>query len=95
MGKILDDIIKKRNGHYCHVLEVFNVDELESIVNSLVNEFQSEYNDKDIIDFFSTIAVYTSDDEELDYETREQEVNSFSFEKYLKEEYNIVEVNND
>lgn len=90
MSKIVNDTLERCKGHYCHVLEVFDVDELETIIDTLVNEFQSEYSDKDIIDFFSTLTVYTVDDEELDYEAREKEVNDFSFEKYLKEEYNII-----
>ena len=92
MNPILERIIKARQGHYCHALEVTYTYELESIVEVTINEYNEElYNgvitEKDIIDFFSTMSIYHISDDELSDDENlllENEVYSFNFTDYIK-----------
>lgn len=93
MNPILERIIKAREGHYCHALEVTYTYELESIVEALINEYNEElYNgtvtEKDIIDFFTTMSIYYLDDDELTDDENsllEEELYSFNFKDYIKD----------
>ena len=76
-NKILNDVIEKRNGHYCHVIEVNNVYDLISCIEALYNEFIQDYTAQDIIDFFDTIELYCLDD------THENAVYNFDIEQYI------------
>jgi Mg2+/Co2+ transporter CorC len=73
MNAILDKVIKQRNGHYCHVLEVNDVYELESILEQVVNEFNDEFSDEEIQEFIDTLNIYCLD------ETQEEEVYNYQF----------------
>ena len=76
MNKILNKILEERNGHYCHVLEVTDKWELESIVESFIESYTG-YTEQEYIRFFESMDVYALDD------TREDEVYSFSFSDYI------------
>lgn len=79
MNSILEKIIKDRNGHYCHCVEVAYADDLESISDAIINEFQ-EYGEDEIIDFLSSMDVYyIGDDKE-----EEERVYNFSFDDYIR-----------
>jgi len=58
MNRIIDYIIERRKGHYCHVLELANVYELQSTIDAIYNEFIEQYYKEEIIDFFDTISLY-------------------------------------
>ena len=82
MNKILEDVIKKRNGHYCHVIEVDNVYSLKSVIESLYDEFIDEYSNDEVIEFISSIQIiYFNADGENDED--EKAVNDFDLEDYL------------
>lgn len=93
MNPILERIIKARQGHYCHALEVTYPHELECIIEAIIEEYSDQLDDgsvteKDIIDFFATMSIYhISDDELSDDENSllENEVYSFNFTDYIKD----------
>jgi len=79
---ILDDVIKERNGHYCHALEVDNVYEIESTIEELIGE-GNEYTEDNYIEFFTTMELYylpidkhNDDDEKAVYD--------FNFKEYIE-----------
>ena len=73
MNAILDKVIEQRNGHYCHVLEVSDVWELESILEQIVDMFSNEFSDEEIQEFIDTLSIYCLD------ETQEEEVYNYQF----------------
>lgn len=86
MNKIFNQILKARNGHYCHVVEVSSPYELEAIVESVYDEFIDQYAIDDIKEFFNTLQVYFLDDESLTDEQNkelENEVYNFSFNAFI------------
>lgn len=91
MNKILNKLIKLRNGHYVHAIECFDLDELKDNIEYLVNEFYEQgYNIEDIKDFFNTISIYHLEDEELDEETNDinkDELYAFDIDNYIIETY--------
>lgn len=60
---ILEDVIRKRQGHYCHALEVNDELELQSCIEALYDEFIVEYTVDEIVEFFSSIELYCLNDE--------------------------------
>ena len=83
MNPIYQEILDVRNGHYIHVLEVSNVYELESILESLFNEYIDKYSIEVLIDFCSTLEIYYFDDEN-ENEIDENEVYNFNVTEFLK-----------
>ena len=81
MNPIYQEILDARNGHYVHALEVSNVYELESICESLFNEYIDKYDIEVLIDFCSTLEIYYFDSEN---EINENEVYSFDIVEYIK-----------
>lgn len=77
MNKLLEKIIKERQGHYCHVVEVSNEGELESIAEAIIQQNENEFDKETIIDFLETLEVYCLDD------ANEEEVFAFSFRDYI------------
>ena len=77
MKTIIDTIIEARNGHYCHALEVSDVYELETVVESIIQEFPDR-SEKEYLEFFNTIEVYSLDD------ANEKAIYDFSFTDYIK-----------
>jgi len=75
---ILADVIKKRQGHYCHALEVQDVLELQSCIEALYDEFIVEFKVDDIVEFFSSIELYCLNDE------FENEVYAFNIAQHIR-----------
>lgn len=82
MNPIYQEILEARNGHYVHALEVSNVYELESILESLFNEYINEYDIETIIDFCTTLEIYYFDSEN-ENEVDENEVYNFDITEFL------------
>lgn len=80
MNKILTDITERRNGHYCHALEVNSLYELEETIGSLVQEFQEQYSKEEIMTFFNTISIYCLEDK------NEKEIYDFDISEFLEKE---------
>ena len=83
MNPIYQEILEARNYHYVHALEVSNVYELESILESLFNEYVNKYDIETIIEFCNTLDVYYFDDEN-ENEVDENGVYNFDVTEFLK-----------
>ena len=86
MNKLFNHIAQSKNGHYCHVVEVNNTYELESIVESIYDEFIDRFTIEDIKEFFNTIQVYFLESDYLSEEQNsylENEVYSFNFNVFI------------
>lgn len=73
MNPILNKVIESRGGNYCHIVEVEDVYELESIFESLADEFEDEYTNEEIQDFIDTLQIYCLN------EKNEDEVYNYKF----------------
>lgn len=82
MNALLEKVINSRNGQYCHVVEVSEVYELESIAEAIISENQNEFDAETIIDFLETLTVYCLDD------NNEIEVYAFNFREYISTSLN-------
>lgn len=79
MNKILEKVLEARNGHYVHALEVNDVYELQSCVDSLYDEFSSKYSSNEVNEFITSLQIYCLDD------SNEDEVYNFNINEYLNE----------
>ncbi len=77
-NKILNIMIKRRKGHYCHCVEVSSVEELEMIGLAVYDEFEEDFGADEVVDFLESLSVYSLDDE------NEEEIYGFSFMEYIK-----------
>lgn len=78
--KIIDIIINKRKGHYCHAIEVSDTYEIESIVEHIISEFEDSHSEDDIIEFFDTMQIYyLGDNQEM-----ETAVYDFNFKEHIQ-----------
>lgn len=86
-NKLFNKIVTERKGLYIHAIEVHNVYEIESIIESIFQEYESEeITETDILNFFNTIEIYFLEDEEASPEQNkqnEQEVYNFNFDEYI------------
>ena len=64
MNALLEKVIESRNGHYCHVVEVSEAYELESIAEAVISENEYLFDAETIIDFLETLTVYFLENEE-------------------------------
>ena len=84
MNKLLDKIIAERKGIYCHVLEVANNQELESIIESTIHAYGDEdFTDEDYIDFFNSAELYYFTTEEENKQD-EEDIYNFNFDEYIR-----------
>lgn len=86
-NKLFNKIVEERKGHYLHAIEVNNIYDIENIIESIFQSYESEeITEKDILNFFNTIEVYFLEDEEATEEENqknESEVYNFNFENYI------------
>ena len=82
MNALFEQVIKERNGHYCHVIEVEDKYEMECIAEAIIEQHEHEYSEETIIDFLETLEVYCLNDD------NEDEVFNFSFTDYIKDTIN-------
>ena len=78
MNAILEIILDNRQGHYVHALEVNDVHELQSAIESLYDELIEDFNLDIFIDFITTMQLYCLDDENDD------EVYDFDIVNFIK-----------
>jgi len=84
MNKILDYIIDERKGHYCHCIEVSSAYEIESTIESLVDQLGEEFTEAEFIEFFESMDfIYWPEDGETEVKSDEDEVHSFDVKGYL------------
>lgn len=92
MNPIYESIVKSRNGHYCHAIECTYTCELETIVESIIDEYENgcfpdSTTIEDVIDFFTSLSVYYIQDDSLsqsENDTLESEFYAFNFSDYIK-----------
>ena len=77
MNPILAMILEKRNGHYVHALEVNDVYELQSCIDSLYDELIDGYDVETFIDFITSMELYSLSDE------NEDEIYNFDITNYI------------
>ena len=79
-NSILEYMLKERNGMYCHALEVSSVYELESTIESFMDELQNQFTIDDFKVFFNTMELYYLADESLsDIENDNNETELYNF----------------
>ena len=89
MSRIFEHILEDRKGDYCHALEVNEVYELESIVESLIDELGEKYFESEYIEFFQSMEIYYLGNNE----DTEQEVYNFDFSDYIKGTFYLEQPN--
>ena len=77
MNPILANILESRKGHYVHAIEVNNIYELQSSIDSLYNELIEDYDINTFIDFITSMSIYCLD------EDFEEEVYNFDIIEYI------------
>lgn len=77
MNAILAMILESRKGMYIHALEVTDVWELQSCIDSLYDELIEDYDVETFIDFITSMELYCLEDE------NEDEVYSFDITNYI------------
>ena len=92
-NKLFNKIVEERNNFYCHAIEVSNVYEIENIIESIFQSYESEeITEIDILNFFNSIEIYFLEDEEATEEENrknENEVYNFNFKDYILPESQI------
>lgn len=61
MNAILSMILEKRQGMYIHALEVNDVYELQSCIDTLYDELINDYDTETFIDFITSMELYCLD----------------------------------
>ena len=77
INPILSKILESRKGHYVHNLEVNDVYELETVVESLYDELIEEYDINTFINFITSMQIYCL------IEENENDVYNFDIENYI------------
>lgn len=78
MNKLLEKVIQSRKGHYCHCIEVSTTYEMEGIAESIMDEFEQDFDKETIIEFLESMTVYCLDND------NEKSVYDFSFREYIE-----------
>ena len=90
MSRLLDHIIKERNGHYCHALELDSAYSYECVIEQTVSEYKDSFTLDEIVDFFNCIDLYFLADECSTSEwndAAEQDLYDFDYIDCIKECY--------
>lgn len=86
MNKIMNEILVARNGHYCHCVEVFDIDTLETITDYIYDSYREKYGLEEVLDFLETMTIYYLPYEEgQEIPKIEEQVYIFSFRYYIME----------
>lgn len=90
---MLDDVIKRRNGHYVHALEVNDVYELQSAIEGIIDS-EPDRDPEDLANFIKTLDVYYLGEDPQE----EERVHNFNVDAYVDEilgtsEYDAFENN--
>lgn len=92
-NKLFNKIVEERKGHYLHAIEVNNIYDIENIIESIFQSYESEeITEVDILNFFNSIEIYFLEDEEATEEENrknESEVYNFNFKDYILPESQI------
>jgi hypothetical protein len=84
MNALLNKVIEQKNGHYCHVVEVSTVYDLENIAESILSENENEFTIEVITEFLESLTVYYLPEEDEEENNEEEEkIYNFSFSEYI------------
>lgn len=86
MNPLLEKVIERRKGHYCHVVEVSTVYELEVIAEAIVSENKNDFSIEVITEFLETLDIYYLAEEEENEQEREA-IYNFSFTEYINNNF--------
>lgn len=82
----MNEIITKRNGHYCHCVEVSDADTLKTIADFIYRSYREKYGLNAVLDFLETITIYYLPyNEGEECPENEEQVYNFSFRDYVIE----------
>ena len=87
MSRLLKHIIKERNGHYCHALELANYYEYECIIEQIVSEYKDNFTLEEIIEFFKSIELYYYTGDEPEYKEEEEQLYNFDYIQLINDCY--------
>ena len=90
MNKLLAYMIKQRNGHYIHALELHGVYDFESTIENFIGELQNEFTKEDFKEFFNSMSIYHLTDDEIteeENELEEQKLYDFDVDSFIDELY--------
>ena len=88
MNKLLDYMIKQRNGHYTHALELHGVYDFESTIENFIGELQNDFTKEDFKEFFNSLELYHLTDDEIteeENEIEEQKLYDFDVDSFIDE----------
>ena len=84
---IFNTILKNRNNHYVHALEVSSSYEIENAIEMIYDEFQDIATIEELKDFFNTIQLYYYEEneeaEQIEVQENEEEVYDFNFDEFI------------
>ena len=78
LNPIFEYCVKSRNGRYCHVLEVYNVEEYKNAIEAIYSEHE-KLGKGAVYNFFDTMQIYCTEEE------NEEEVYSFDLAEFIEE----------
>ena len=78
MNAIIEMILENRKGMYVHALEVVNLYDLQSCIESLYAELVEDFDVDTFIDFITSMEIYCTEEE------NEDEVYDFNIEEFIK-----------
>lgn len=86
MNKIMNEIIKRRNGLYCHCVEVSATAILEGVADSIYEEYRKKYGLQEVLDFLETLTIYYRPyRENKKSPENKKQVYTFNFREYVLE----------
>ena len=84
---IFNTILKNRNNHYSHALEVSTPYEIEIAIESIWGEFEETATIQELKDFFNSMELYyyetDENDDQIENEENENEVYSFNIDLFI------------
>ena len=91
INKLLDHIIKERNGHYCHALELDSAYAYECVIEQVVSDYKDEFSRNDIIRFFDSIdVIYYIENEDDEAMLTDEDKEQFGDELYSVDYKQII-----
>jgi dihydroorotase len=84
---IFNTILKNRNNHYVHALEVASSYEIENCIESIWSEFEQTATIKELKEFFNSISLHyyevDEDGNEIENQDHENEVYNFDIDLFV------------
>ena len=87
MSRLLDHIIKERNGHYCHALELDSAYSYECVIEQIVSDYKDSFTLEEIIEFFKSIELYYYTGDEPEYKEEEEQLYNFDYIQLINDCY--------